>query len=87
MLITMAALGIVAFVLFIYIIQNPSTYREASARLIGVAAQLRKNEAALDSLTTKNLQPVSNRLVKIPTSGSSFSTKSARWLLIHNPRN
>ena len=50
-LVTMAALGIVAFVLFIYIIQNPSTYRQASARLTVVAALLRKNEAILDSLT------------------------------------
>jgi two-component system, OmpR family, sensor kinase len=55
-LVTMAALGIVAFVLFIYIIQNPSTYREASARLTVVAAQLRKNEAVLDSLPLSNLQ-------------------------------
>ena len=50
MLVTMAALGIVAFVLFIYIIQNPSTYRQASARLTVVAALLRKNAAALSSL-------------------------------------
>ncbi len=55
-LVTMAALGIVAFVLFIYIIQNPSTYRQASARLTVVAALLRKNEAALDSLTPADLQ-------------------------------
>ena len=55
-LITMAALGIVAFVLFIYIIQNPSTYRQASIRLTAVAALLRKNEAALGSLAPTNLQ-------------------------------
>ena len=55
-LITMAALGIVAFVLFIYIIQNPSTYRQASARLTVVAAQLRKNEATLSSVAPTNLQ-------------------------------
>ena len=55
-LITMAALGIVAFVLFIYIIQNPSTYRQASVRLTAVAALLRKNEAALGSLAPTNLQ-------------------------------
>jgi len=55
-LITMAALGIVAVVLFVYIIQNPSTYRQASARLTVVAALLRKNEAALSSLAPTNLQ-------------------------------
>jgi hypothetical protein len=41
-LVTMAALAIVAFVLFIYIIQNPSTYRQAGDRLTVVAALLRK---------------------------------------------
>lgn len=55
-LVTMAALAIVAFVLFIYIIQNPSTYRQASARLTVVAALLRKNETALVSLSPANLQ-------------------------------
>ena len=55
-LVTMAALGVVAFVLFIYIIQNPSTYRQASARLVVVAAQLRRNETVLDSLPPLNLQ-------------------------------
>jgi len=55
-LVTMAALGIVGFVLFIYIIQNPSTYRQASARLTVVAALLRKNETALVSLAPANLQ-------------------------------
>ena len=55
-LVTMAALGIVAVVLFIYIIQNPSTYRQASARLTVVAALLRKNEASLVSLTPTDLQ-------------------------------
>jgi len=62
MLVTMAALGIVAFVLFIYIIQNPSTYRQASARLTVVAALLRKNEAALSSLPVMNLQ---NRIEQV----------------------
>jgi signal transduction histidine kinase len=58
----MAALGIVAFVLFIYIIQNPSTYRQASARLTVVAALLRKNEAALSSLAPTDLQ---NRIEQV----------------------
>jgi signal transduction histidine kinase len=52
----MDALGMVAFVLFIYIIQNPSTYRQASARLTVVATLLRKNEAALVNLTPTDLQ-------------------------------
>ena len=56
MLVTTAVLGAVAVVLFIYIIQNPSTYRQASARLTVVAALLRKNEASLASLTTPELQ-------------------------------
>ena len=55
-LITMAVLGIVAVVLFIYIIQNPSTYRQASAQVTVVAALLRKNEPALGSLSSTNLQ-------------------------------
>ena len=56
MLVTMAALGIVAVVLFIYLLQNPSTYRQASARLTVVAALLRKNEAVLLSLPPTNIQ-------------------------------
>ena len=55
-LVTLAALGIVAVVLFIYIIQNPSTYRQVSARMTVVAALLRKNEANLVSLSTPELQ-------------------------------
>jgi len=55
-LVTMAALGIVAVVLFIYVIQNPSTYRQASARLTVVAALLRKNETALLNLSPTNIQ-------------------------------
>ncbi|HEX7434761.1 MAG TPA: HAMP domain-containing sensor histidine kinase, partial [Anaerolineaceae bacterium] len=56
MLVTTAVLGAVAVVLFVYIIQNPSTYRQASARLTIVAALLRKNEASLTSLTPPELQ-------------------------------
>ena len=55
-LVSMAALGIVAFVLLIYIIQNPSTYRQAGARLTVVAALLRRNETGLASLTPAELQ-------------------------------
>jgi signal transduction histidine kinase len=52
----MAALAIVALVLVIYIIRNPSTYRQATAKLTVVAALLRRNEANLASLTTAELQ-------------------------------
>jgi signal transduction histidine kinase len=55
-LVTAAALTVVAIVLFIYIIQNPSTYRQASARLTIVAALLRKNEAEWTNLSTTDLQ-------------------------------
>jgi signal transduction histidine kinase len=55
-LVTAAALTVVAIVLFIYIIQNPSTYRQASARLTVVAALLRKNEAEWANLSTTDLQ-------------------------------
>jgi signal transduction histidine kinase len=55
-LVTAAALTVVAMVLFIYIIQNPSTYRQASARLTVVAALLRKNETEWANLSTVDLQ-------------------------------
>jgi signal transduction histidine kinase len=55
-LVTAAALTVVAIVLFIYIIQNPSTYRQASARLTVVAALLRKNETEWANLSTADLQ-------------------------------
>ena len=42
-LVSMAALAIVAVILFIYILQNPSTYRQASARLTVVAALVNRN--------------------------------------------
>ena len=56
LLVTLSALSIVAVVLFIYIIQNPSTYRQASARLTVVAALLRKNESTLADLSTSEIQ-------------------------------
>jgi two-component system, OmpR family, sensor kinase len=55
-LVTTAALAVVAVILFIYIVQNPSTYRQASARLTVVAALLRKNEASLANSTPAELQ-------------------------------
>jgi two-component system, OmpR family, sensor kinase len=55
-LVTMAAIGIVAVVLLFYIIQNPSTYRLASARMTVVAALLRKNDTNLVNLSLPELQ-------------------------------
>ena len=55
-MVTMAALAVVAVVLLIYIIQNPSTYRQASDRLTVVAAVLRNSEASLAYLTSAELQ-------------------------------
>jgi len=49
-------LAVVAIVLLIYIIQNPSTYRQANARMTVVAALLRKNEADLANSSPAKLQ-------------------------------
>lgn len=51
-----AALAVVAIVLFAYIIQNPSTYRQANAKLTIVAALLRKSEAEWINLTAVDLK-------------------------------
>lgn len=55
-LVTGAALSVVAIVLLIYIIQNPSTYRQANSRLTIVAAFLRKNESEWIGLASADLQ-------------------------------
>ncbi len=55
-LVTAAALSVVAIVLFIYIIQNPSTYRQASTRLTVVASLLHKDETEWTNLSTADLQ-------------------------------
>jgi two-component system OmpR family sensor kinase len=55
-LVIASALAVVAALLFIYIIQNPSTYRIASARLTAIASLLRKNENTILSLTPAQLQ-------------------------------
>jgi two-component system OmpR family sensor kinase len=70
-LVTGAALSVVAFVLFIYIIQNPSTYRQANTRLTIVAAFLRKNEAEWIFLPPADLQP------RIEQFDSIYSTRVA----------
>ena len=55
-LVVTAALAVVAAVFFIYLIRNPSTYRQASARLTAVAAILRKNETVWVNLPKNSLQ-------------------------------
>jgi signal transduction histidine kinase len=55
-LVTGAALSVVAIVLLIYIIQNPSTYRQANSRLTIVAAILRKDEPQWIGLAPVDLQ-------------------------------
>jgi len=69
LLVSMAALGVVAIVLFIYIVQNPSTYRQASARLTVVAALLRRNEIELAKFTPVQLQA---RLEQV---GANYDTR------------
>jgi two-component system, OmpR family, sensor kinase len=59
-----AALSVVAFVLFFYIIKNPSTYREANARLTIVATLLRNTEQEWINLAPVDLQ---TRLEQIDT--------------------
>ncbi len=70
-LVTGAALSMVAVVLLIYIIQNPSTYRQANARLTVVAVFLRKNEAEWIDLALPDLQ------VRIEQVDSIYSTRVA----------
>ena len=71
MLVTAAALGVVALVLFIYIVRNPSTYRQANARLTLVATVLRKNETEWADLSAAGLE---TNLDKID---STYSTRIA----------
>jgi signal transduction histidine kinase len=65
--VTLAALGIVAVILTIYIIRNPSSYRQANARMTVVAALLRKNEADLTSL---NLPEIQRRIEQVAQSSN-----------------
>jgi two-component system, OmpR family, sensor kinase len=55
-LVTAAALSVVAIVLLIYIIQNPSTYRQANARLTIVATILRTYESQWIDLSPLDMQ-------------------------------
>jgi two-component system OmpR family sensor kinase len=70
-LVTAAALSVVAIVLLIYIIQNPSTYRQANARLTIVSAVLRKDETEWINLSPNDLQ------TQIEQFDNIFSTRIA----------
>jgi signal transduction histidine kinase len=63
-LVTFSALAVVAVVLFIYIIQNPSTYRQANARLMVVATAIRKNQPDWANMTTDELQAYAEKIDK-----------------------
>lgn len=51
-----AALAVVAVVFLIYIVQNPSTYRQANAKLTSVASTMLENENAWANLPKDTLQ-------------------------------
>ena len=55
-LVTAAALGVVAFVLLIYIIQNPSTYRQADTRVTIVATLIGNNQVEWTNLSPVDIQ-------------------------------
>ena len=75
-LVTAAALGVVAIVLLIYIIQNPSTYRQADTRLTIVATLVWNNQADWTNLSPAELQ---TRLKELD---ANYSTRIA----IYNAR-
>ncbi len=61
-LVTLSALGVVAVTLFIYIVQNPSTYRQANARLVAVASAIKKNQPNWAALTKGELQTFAEKI-------------------------
>jgi signal transduction histidine kinase len=63
------ALAVVAVVFLIYIIKNPSTYRQASARLSSIEATMIQNEKAWSNLPQDALQPQLERF------GSTIGTR------------
>lgn len=75
-LVTTASLGVVAIVLLIYIVQNPSTYRQANTRLTIVATSIWNNQVGLTNLSAANLQ------IKLKQLDSTYGTR----ILIFNPR-
>ena len=79
-LVTAAALGVVAIVLFIYIIQNPSTYRQANTRLTIVATLIWNNQAGLTNLSLADIQ---TRLKQVDTNyGTRIAIFNAKRQLV-----
>jgi two-component system OmpR family sensor kinase len=77
LLVTAAALGVAAIILFIYIIRNPATYRQINAQMTVTAALLRKNQTNLADLTPAALQ---QRIAQIG------QTSNVRILIFNNKR-
>jgi signal transduction histidine kinase len=61
-LVTLSALAVVAVTLFIYIIQNPSTYRQANARMVVVATAIRKNQQDWANMSKDELQAYTEKI-------------------------
>lgn len=74
-LVVSAALAVVAAVFFIYLVQNPSTYRQASAKLTSVASTMLENEKAWANLPKDTLQAQLER----------FSTTIGTRMVVFNP--
>ena len=75
-LVTAASLGVVAIVLLIYIIQNPSTYRQANTRLTIVATAVWNNQVGLTNLSVAAYQ------LKLKQVDSNYGTR----IMIYNAR-
>jgi signal transduction histidine kinase len=79
-LVTAAALSVVAIVLLIYIVQNPSTYRQADTRLTIVATLIWNNQAEWTNLSPADIQ---TRLKELDaTYGTRIALYTARHQLV-----
>jgi signal transduction histidine kinase len=63
-LVTFSALAVVTVTLLVYIFNNPSTYRQANAQLVVVAAAIRKNQPEWTSKSTDELQVYAEKMDK-----------------------
>jgi signal transduction histidine kinase len=75
-LVTAASLGVVAIVLLIYNIQNPSTYRQANTRLTIAATSIWNDQAGLTNLSATDLR------LKLKQVDSNYGTR----IIIYNSR-
>jgi signal transduction histidine kinase len=80
-LVTFAALAVVAIILMIYIIENPSTYRQASARLVIVANLLRKKEMDWMNLSSEELRQRVEQVDKAYTTRIVLFTASRNLII------